>query len=472
MALVKDFSKIAGGSFINLLIGLLTTPVITRMVSPEYYGNWSLFVIYSNVLAYIMLLGTDQVITRYYYKYDEISYRVQLVKWCCLLPLCLILITSVPQVLILHYIRPSWNWLILCLFVLNTLANVFNRLLNILLRFENKINVLSLSIIFHKIIFVVVVVTSLYCIEGYQFKLLSFSSVISTSITTLMCLYFIGYLFYHKAEVVCVLPKREMMSYGIPLMISGCSYLLFQTTDKLVVSHFLTELDLGIYSSAGSLLSLFAIFQSSFTTVWWPTVMKNYNQTPENHSIYIRANDVACFIMLFFGFTFILFKDVIVLLLGQDYRDVVLILPFIIFQPIMYTLSETTVIGLNFKKKSNVQLCVTFAALVFNVVVNIFFTKSHGIIGTSIAVGLSYIFFFALRTLASYNYYKIRFHFLKMFVCVFILFLFALVHSINSNSTVLCLVSFLSYLLVFIMYRNVFFIIKDQLIIKIRNIAW
>ena len=62
MALVKDFSKIAGSSFINLLLGIVITPLITRLVEPEQYGNWSLFTIYSNILASILLLGTDYIV--------------------------------------------------------------------------------------------------------------------------------------------------------------------------------------------------------------------------------------------------------------------------------------------------------------------------------------------------------------------------------------------------------------------------
>lgn len=456
MALIKDFSKIAGSSFINFLIGLLTTPLITRIVEPEQYGNWSLFCIYSSVLASILLLGTDYIIVRYYYKHEVRTYKTKLTRWCFTTSSIAVIIAGVPIVLVLAHIRPNWSWFILCLLVFNVWVNIINRLVNLLLRFENKINVLSIATILHKVLFVTIAVATLFCVTDQKYELLSIATVFSTSITILGCIYFIRYLFKNEGSAISyILPKRKMLTYGLPLMLSGCTYLLFQATDKLVIGHFCSEADLGIYSSAASFLSLFAILQSSFTTVWWPSAMKNYERNPENKVLYIKANDIICFIMIIIGLTFIISKDLIILLLGEQFRGAVVILPFIIFQPILYTLSETTVVGLNFQKKSKVQLLITISSLIFNIIINIILTKEFGIIGTSIAVGLSYIFFLTLRSILSYRYYKVEYHFTKMYISVFILFFFALIHTTHPGEMYSYLMVIPFYIIIGIMYRNV-----------------
>ena len=48
----------------------------------------------------------------------------------------------------------------------------------------------------------------------------------------------------------------------------------------------------------------------------------------------------------------IMFKDLIILLLGKDYREASMVIPFLVFMPLMYTISETTVGGIDFKKAS------------------------------------------------------------------------------------------------------------------------
>lgn len=462
MAIIKDFSKIAGSSFVNFLIGLFSTPLITRMVYPEQYGNWALFCVYSNVLSTILLLGTDYIIVRYYYKFNDEVYRYRLISWCFKISILAIVFTSIPMVLSLKFIRPNWSWIILGLFSLNVFMNVLNRLSNLLLRFENKINILSIATILHKAIFITIALALLLCVNHHKFELLSISTVLSTGATVIVCLYYIRYLFHPKiVHDVCLLPKKEMFSYGLPLMFSGCAYILFQTTDKLVISNYCSETDLGIYTSAASFLSLFAILQSAFTTVWWPYVMKNYEKSPENKTLYIKANDIVCYVLVIIGLTFILFKDLIILFLGENFRGAIVVLPFIVFQPILYTLSETVVVGLNFQKKSKAQLFITISSLVFNIIINVILTKAMGIIGTSIAVGLSYIFFLILRTAVSYYYYKVQYHFIRMFLSVVILFSYAFINTLFPNHYFTYIFVVIFYLLLSLMYKDV---IKELLI--------
>lgn len=470
MALVKDFSKIAGSSFINLLLGIVTTPLITRLVEPEQYGNWSLFTIYSNILASILLLGMDYIIVRYYYVYNDNAYRKQLIMWCILVPTTAIVLTFFPIILSLSRIRPTWSWFILFLLVVNVWVNVLNRLINLILRFENKINILSITTILHKIIFVAIVITTLFCVSNYKFEVLSVATALSTIITVFASVYFVRFLFLCcQNNIKYNLQKGEMISYGLPLMVSGCAYLLFQATDKLVIGRFCSEKDLGIYSSAASFLSLFAILQSSFTTVWWPSAMKNFECNSNDRSLYIKANDTICFVMTMIGFTFIMAKDLIILLLGDHYRSAVVILPFIIFQPILYTISETTVVGLNFLKKSKAQLWITISSLAFNIGFNVFLTKYYGIIGTSIAVGLSYVFFLALRTIISNYYFKVQYHFTKMYISVLLLFMLALIHTFFPGELFSYLIVAPFYITIIAMYKDVVFFLYNKSLVFIKR---
>ena len=467
MSFIKDFSKISGSSFVNFFIGLFSTPLITRMVSPEQYGNWALFCVYSNVLSTILLLGSDHIIVRYYYKFEDKASRSQFVCWAFRISILSVIVTCLPIIVSLCYIRPNWDWFILCILVVSVLINAFNRLSSLLLRFENKINALAITTVIQKTTFITIAIVALLYFTDYGFELLSIATLLSTCLSVIISLYCVRYLFYLDGSLMeCYLPKREMLKYGLPLMLSGCAYILFQTTDKLIIGNYCSEADLGVYSSVASFLSLFAIMQGAFTTVWWPLVMKNYEASPNDKSLYIKANDIICFVLVMVGLTFILFKDLIILLLGESYRNAVVILPFIVFQPILYTISETTVVGLNFKKRSKAQLCITFFSLAFNIIVCIFLTKKIGIIGTAISVCLSYIFFMTLRTIISYYYYKIQYHFLRMYVSIFLLFSFALIQIFLPDTRLSCLLVIICYFILSIMYKDVIKSIINKLTAK------
>ena len=63
------------GTCFNILISVITTPIITRLVDPSDYGQWSLFTTYTNVAMAVVMLGLDQSFVRFYYKDERIEYK-------------------------------------------------------------------------------------------------------------------------------------------------------------------------------------------------------------------------------------------------------------------------------------------------------------------------------------------------------------------------------------------------------------
>ena len=86
---------IGGSSLINMAIGLLTTPVITRLVVPESFGQLSIFTMYTNLAVMILCLGMDQTLVRFYYESEDIKYKRELLRECVMLPLLMTLIGSI-----------------------------------------------------------------------------------------------------------------------------------------------------------------------------------------------------------------------------------------------------------------------------------------------------------------------------------------------------------------------------------------
>ena len=82
------------------------------------------------------------------------------------------------------------------------------------------------------------------------------------------------------------------------------------------------------------------------------------------------------------------------------------ILPFLVFNPIMYTISETTHRGIEFKKKSYYNIVIALVACIVNVTGNLLLVPRYACEGAAMSTGISYIVFFALRTFFSLRLYK------------------------------------------------------------------
>lgn len=69
------FLTIGTGTILNMLIGVLTTPIITRLVEEDVYGQFSIFTMYVSIAEMILCMGLDQGIIRFYHEQDSIQYR-------------------------------------------------------------------------------------------------------------------------------------------------------------------------------------------------------------------------------------------------------------------------------------------------------------------------------------------------------------------------------------------------------------
>ena len=85
----------------------------------------------------------------------------------------------------------------------------------------------------------------------------------------------------------------------------------------------------------------------------------------------------------------------------ESYQGALTVFPFLLLYPIMYTISEVTVMGIYFKEKTIYTLLITAVAAGANVALNWVLIPRFGAVGAAAATGLSYVVFFWCRTLVS-----------------------------------------------------------------------
>ena len=178
---------------------------------------------------------------------------------------------------------------------------------------------------------------------------------------------------------------------------------IFRSIDRVSIKELAGYGEVGIYNGAMTIVALLNAVQGTFTTFWTPVAFETYSLEPNNKEFFTKINKIVTVAMLFIAIGLIATKDILVLLLGLKYREAVFIFPYIVFMPIMYTISETTVIGINFKKKPKCHIYIAVISAAFNLVGNLLLVPKLGAKGAAISTGLSYIIFFIARTYFSKN---------------------------------------------------------------------
>jgi len=163
-----------------------------------------------------------------------------------------------------------------------------------------------------------------------------------------------------------------------------------------------------------------------------------------------------------FGLLVLSFKDMIFLLFARSYRNASFIAPFLILQPIMYVVSETTVLGINFTKKTYWHIVVTGLSALANFAGNQLLVPYLGAKGAAISTGLSYVLFFTLRTLIAEKLYPIGFNLKKIYAGVLVVSLVAFFGTFLENFLIFPLLSVTGIFLILLLYRDEMIYLKNH----------
>lgn len=414
----KSLATIGAGTIISLIIGALTTPIITRVADPVEYGQFSIFTMYTSFMVMFLCLGMDQSLLRFYYRSNEILYKKKLVFECSIIPLVVTVIFLILSLILirLNVVTFEFDWICTVLLAVNILVSVVIQFVSLLARINYDNKLFASVQVFQKATYFVCALVLLILFKIQSVYALVIATVFASFFSTILYLGFQRDFLPGIRQIFCIDKTniKSLLRFGYPYVFSMGIAVLFQNLDKLALNYYKTYEEVGIYASAMTFIALFAVVQSSFNTVWAPKAVEHYEKYPEDKTFFSIAFSVITVVMFAIGITLILFKDVFALLLGAKYREASYIMPFLIFNPIMYTISETTVIGVIFTKRTKLHIIIAGVACLTNLLGNILLVPSLGCRGAAISTGFAYIVFFLLRTLFSEKNYYIGFNIKKL----------------------------------------------------------
>lgn len=427
---LKHFAIIGGGTFINIALGVFTTPIITRLVDPVEYGQLSIFTMYSGMALMVLCMGLDQALVRFYYDKPNESYKRALLFKCIKFPVLISILISAAVILlsICGFVQLEFQTSIVILLCIYTLIQLIYRFSLLLIRLSYKSKLYSMLNILQKLIYIVTALPLILYVSNNDLLWL----IIATMISGVLCMLvsMVGQSkFWNLSKNepdCCHILISELVRYGYPYIFTMGITTLFQGLDKISLNKYRSYTEVGIYASTCTLINVFAIIQTTFNSMWVPMAVEHYSNDKEDRSFYQKGNQIITVIMFFIGISLILVKDIFTMLLGEKYREAAYILPFLIFNPIMYTISETTVSGLIFMKKSKHQVIVAAGACLANFAGNTLLVPQFGCQGAAISTGMSYIVYFTLRTYLSNKYFYVDFKLKRFYILTFVVAIYAI----------------------------------------------
>lgn len=399
---LKKIGSFSVGPIVSAFLGFITVPLVTYFISTEEYGRCSMFTLAQSAAAMLIYLGLDQAFVREYHSFsdriDRLMANVIRIPLCMVLLIDIVLLCMPGRISVILFDTPDEH-LAVYLLALMLPCMVFENFGLLKIRMEERGLQYSCFVILLKALTLVFTVLLFLSYEK-SFRSAVYAIAAAEIITGLA-------LFFATMRHVPLLTEPvdralvgRMLRFGLPLLPASMLGWALTSMDKVMLRAMCSYSELGLYSAAYKIVNVLGVVQSCFTLYWVPLAFRWYGEKKDNR-YFSAANEIVACIMCAMCFGVLLCKDLVALILGANFARAVYIFPFIMLYPIMYTMSETTAVGISFARKTGYNILISSISAGTNIILNYLLIPDLGGVGAAIATGVSYIVFFWGRTLVS-----------------------------------------------------------------------
>lgn len=395
----KQIAAFTIGPVGGALLGLISLPVITWFFSQEDVGRMAMLQVTLGFSVLLFSLGLDQSYVR---EFHEAKDRPALLKRATL-PGFVLLALTIGVLLSFGGGLAGWlfdvpEWHLSLLIAVALLASYLSRFLSLILRMNERGLAFSMSQLLPKLLLVALV--GGYVVVGAD-KSLTNLVIANTAALSAVCVVF-AWNTRHEwlsclGSELDVAEIKSMLRFGLPLILGGMAFWGLTAIDKVFLRTLATFEELGVYSVAVSFAAAATILQSVFSTIWAPTVYKWASSGEGLENIQRVSRYILALVVLGFSLAGLL-SWLVTLFLPDNYAAVQWILVSCIGYPLLYTLSETTVVGIGISRRSSFSMAAAVIAFAVNLIGNWWLIPSYGAAGAGVSTCISFWIFFFLRT--------------------------------------------------------------------------
>lgn len=428
---LKRLINFSIGPVAGAFISFITLPVTTWLIMPEEFGKAAMFMLAYSMVSMFLYLGIDVAFIREFNAKED---KIKLFWNSLTVPLTLSVLFSfiilINGRLISQLLFSSYQEVVMKALAVSLPFAVISRFNLIVVRMQERGKLYSfLSILrqLSKFVFTIVLVLSF----EKTFVYIVIAQVASIFLQTIVTAYFIRDYWLSPRKLDWNLFKMLLL-FGLPFIPTALIEWVLNGFDKVALRKWADFNEIGLYSAGFKIVSLMAIVKTSFATFWGPTAYR-WHESGEGKEKFQIVNNLITSTMFIFGAFIVLFRKLIFGILASDYRSAAVIVPFLLFIPILTTIKSTTVSGITISRKTYTLIPIYIISTIVNVLGNWWLVPKYGALGASIATGFSSIITFWISSLVSRRLWRIKLSFNNMIInnIVFLIFAFvSLLHNV------------------------------------------
>ena len=409
----KDVGIIGLTNLLGALSGLIFLPILTKNLEIQDYGTWVQILVTINLIAPLATLMLSSALIRFLSSEKNNSEIKEGFFSVCILVLIMSLIFSTlllifsniiaekftsheDMIKIIAYLIPIWA---LCLVFLD------------FFRAFQQIRTYSLLIIFQT--YGEVCLMFFFIISGFGL----YGALLSLFIIRIILLFTMGYLIISKIgfKIPDFSKIKEYVSFSLPIIPTGLSSWVINSSDRYIIGFFLGSLYVGFYSPGYALGSIIGNYVGPLAFILFPVLSKLHDENKFEDVKFFLSMSLKYFLLLAipsaFGLTLLSKELLIILSTQQIAEEGYLIIPIIALSTIFYGIYVIFSQILFFKNKTKFTAIVWLLASIINIVLNIIIIPYYGIIGAAFTMLVVYCFVLALTKFYAFKYFDFNIDF-------------------------------------------------------------
>lgn len=400
----------SASSFLMAIAGLITFPIVTRVMSVEEYGILNLISLTIMVLVGLGKAGLQTSIIRFGsearsgnkgFKEADV-YLTALASMFMVVIAVQLVWTVVSQFLPLSVVGDERTYLIFMVAGMMVISDVLGSGVYNIFISEKKSVTISIFNIVSKYSLILIIVPGLLFAQDKLFTFY-FLSGVHGILFLLISLYLCHRYFSIFQGRISVSMNRRLFVYGLPLIGYEVVGHVFAYGDRVQINYFLGTEPLGYYAAASNLcVYIQTIFVASMVTAVTPIYMdrwENEGKAATEDFLALVMRYYACLaIPAAFGIAAV-GQDLIQFLAGAKYTEGHHVIPYIITGMLIEGVAVIAAAGLTIKKRTKTMMGIVVCAALLNLGLNPLLIPSFGLQGAAVATLASFLLYTGM------NYY-------------------------------------------------------------------
>ncbi|MHA2283345.1 MAG: flippase [Promethearchaeota archaeon] len=402
---LEHISKGASAIFIGRILGtgisFLYTITVTRILGVKSYGIFMLALAVVNFAGVFGRIGLELGAVRYISLYNGMGDKAR-VKGAIISSLKISCFMSVIMIITLLIAEP----IIINIFDNNQLGPLiqtlsisipFLSIMIIALHASQGFKIMKYTVYARNLFWPAsnLLLVLIFSLIGLNLAGVVMAQITSVFLTSILSIYFIFKAFPDIKDTKAILETKKLIRFSTPLLTTSLVLFLIMWTDTLMLGHFRSLHEVGIYNAATKIPLLIATVTISFNTIFSPIISDLYNkrEMQKLETLFKIVTRWRFSLSILFFLLMVLFSKEIMSIFGQEFIEGLYPMIIIAFAYLVSAWAGPVGQILTMSGRQDIMMYNNLLLCFLNVVLNYLLIPYFGIIGAAVASGISLIIF-------------------------------------------------------------------------------